>query len=190
MRLNPVAAPLNLEFKRELLCWRGREFDEHYDCVIKSVGEGTVRIEFDSCGLEFSSSVAYELAFSLSEAIAFDDQPDAQTATAALREDNTLLQRKFRLIAEWHFTATGEVPYKNPSTELLDETEGETLVTIRTLRPGGIEMEFEWLSYSFSRNDAAWIQEALLEVSGQLLAPYPRACLYDSIEKKGHKIRG
>lgn len=107
MSLRNTTAPKDQVFKREMLCWRDRELDEHYECTIKSGGEGAVRIEFDSYGLNFSAEVAYELAFSLSEAIAFNDQTDPETTTAAVREDDTVLQRKFRLISDWHLSATG-----------------------------------------------------------------------------------
>ncbi|MBC3495762.1 hypothetical protein HU764_012255 [Pseudomonas sp. SWRI100] len=190
MSLRNTTAPKDQVFKREMLCWRDRELDEHYECTIKSGGEGAVRIEFDSYGLNFSAEVAYELAFSLSEAIAFNDQTDPETTTAAVREDDTVLQRKFRLISDWHLSATGEVPYTDASPELTDAPSGNILVTIRTLKPGGFEMELEWMGYSFSKDDAAWLKEKLLEASGQQLEVYPRECLFEVVGRQGHKIRG
>jgi len=190
MSLNISTAPATQIFQRQIRCWRESDSHEHWDCAIKSVGEGGVRLEFDSHGLEFGSAVAYELAFYLAEAIAIVEQSSAKLTTAVVREDEPLLKRKYRLFLDWHLSATGEIPHSKASPELALYPEGHTSVPIQTIRPGGVEMEFEYSSYSFSRGDAAWIQDALLKASGQQLKHYERHCLFETLRHQGHNIHG
>ncbi|PLU85054.1 MULTISPECIES: hypothetical protein [Pseudomonas] len=190
MNSNISTAPATQIFQRQIRCWRESDSHKHWDCAIKGVGEGGVRLEFDSNGLEFGSAVAYELAFYLAEAIAIVEQPNAELTTAVVREDEPLLQRKYRLFVDWHLNATGEIPFSKASPELMPFPEGYAEVSIKTVRPGGVEMEFECSGYSFSKEDAAWIMEKLLEASGQTLEMYERHCLFETLKRQGHKIRG
>jgi hypothetical protein len=51
-------------------------------------------------------------------------------------------------------------------------------------------MEFEGFGYAFSKDDAAWISEKLLEASGQQIECYQRYCLFETLRHQGHRIRG
>lgn len=190
MNLNIASSSATSNFQRELLCWRERECEDYYDCSIKGVGEGAVRVEFDSEWIEFSAPVAYELAFYLAEAVAILEQPSAETTRAVDREHEPFLTRKYRLFMDWHLDATGEIPFDKISPEIMPNREGYTAVSIQTVRPGGVEMEFEGFGYAFSKDDAAWIMEKLLEASGQTLEIYERHCLFETLKRQGHKIRG
>ncbi len=143
MRLNISTAPATQKFQRQIRCWRESDSNKHWDCAIKGVGEGGVRLEFDSHGLDFGSGVAYELALYLAEAIAIVEQSSAELTTAVAREDEPLLERKYRLFLDWHLNATGEIPFSKASPELIPYPEGYAGVSIQTVRPGGVEMEFE-----------------------------------------------
>lgn len=190
MNLNISTAPATQKLQRQIRCWRENDSNKHWDCAIRGVGDGGVRLEFDSHGLEFGSAVAYELAFYLAEAISIVEQSSAELTTAVAREDEPLLKRKYRLFLDWHLNATGEIPFSNASAELMPYPEGYAGVSIQTVRPGGVEMEFECSGYSFSKDDAAWIVEKLLEASGQTLEIYERHCLFETLKRQGHKIRG
>ena len=190
MSLNTATTPSTSKFQRELLCWRERECEDTYDCSIIAVGEGAVRVEFDSEWIEFNAAVAYELAFYLAEAVAIVEQPSAETTKAVAREHEPLLERKYRLFMDWHLDATGEIPFNKISHGIMPDRESYTAVFIRTVRPGGVEMEFGGFGYAFSKDDAAWISEKLLEASEQQLEFYPRYCLFETLRRQGHKIRG
>ena len=190
MSLNTATSPATSNFQRDLLCWREKECEDYYDCSIKSVGEGAVRIEFDSEWIEFSAAVAYELAFYLAETAAILAQPSAETTRAVARDHEPLLTRKYRLFLDWHLSATGEIPFNKISPEIMPHPEGSTAVSIRTVRPEGVEIEFEGFGYSFSKDDAAWISEKLLEATGQKLEIYERYSLFETLRRQGHKIRG
>lgn len=190
MSLNINTAPATQSFQRQIRCWRESDSNNHWECTITGVGEGGVRLQFDSHGLEFSLAVAYELAFYLAEAIAIVEQSSAEPTTAVVREDEPLPKREYRLFLDWHLNATGEIPFSKASTALMPFPEGYAGVSIQTVRPGGVEMEFECSSYSFSKDDAAWIMEKLLEASGQTLEIYERHCLFETLKRQGYKIRG
>lgn len=170
-----------LDFKRDFLCWRGREFDERYECrVVGTDGRGA-RIEFESEGVDVSAEVAEEIAFCLSEALAIAEQMDVESATAAVRYDGSLA-RKYRLsCGAWQFSAVGVVHVENASPELLEGTQGGGLVVgVRTIEEGGFELELEETWYSFSPQDAIWLQEKLLEVSQQPPKQHPRVRLLEA----------
>lgn len=190
MSLDTATAPTTSNFQRKLLCWRERECEDYYDCSIKAVGEGAVMVEFDSEWIEFSAAVAYELAFYLAEAVAIVEQPSAEAARAVARECEPLLTRKYRLLMDWHLDATGEIPFNKISPEIMPDRESYTAISIRTVRPGGVEMEFEGFGYAFSKDDAAWISEKLLEASGQRFELYDYHCLFETLRRQGHKVRG
>ena len=190
MSLNISTASATQKFERQIRCWRESDSNKQWDCAIKGVGEGGVRLEFDSHGLEFDSAVAYELAFYLAEAIAIVEQSSAELTTAVVREAEPLLKRKYRLFLDWHLNATGQIPFCKASTALMPCPEGYAGVSIQTVRPGGVEMEFECSGNSFSKDDAAWIMEKLLKASGQTLEIYERHCLFETLKRQGHKIRG
>lgn len=98
MSLNISTAPATQKFQRQIRCWRESDPNKHWDCAIKGVGEGGVRLEFDSHGLDFSSGVAYELAFYLAEAIAIVEQSSAELTTAVAREDEPLTGTEIQAI--------------------------------------------------------------------------------------------
>ena len=171
-------------FKRDFLCWRGRDFDERYECRVAAIGDGFVKVEFESDWMEISAGIAREIAFYLSEALAIAAQTNVKTTTAAVREEE-LLTRKYRLsCGAWQFSAEGAVHVENASPEFLDGAIGAgILVAVRTIEEGGFELQFGWMGFSFSAQDACWLQEKLLEVSQQPPKQYPRAGLLEAAEK-------
>lgn len=171
-------------FKRDFLCWRGREFDEFYECRVAGTDRRGARIEFESEGVDVSAEVAGEIAFCLSEALAIAEQAGVESVTAAVREEG-LLNRKYRLsCGAWQFSAEGTVHVENANLEFLDGAVGAgILVAVRTIEEGGFELQFEWRGYSFSAQDASWLQEKLLEVSQQHPKQYPRVGLLEAAEK-------
>lgn len=169
-----------IDFKRDLLCWRGREFNEHYECRVAAVAGGGVRIEFESEGVDVSSEVAADIAFCLSEALAIAEQTDVESATAAVREGG-LLNRKYRLSCGiWQFSAEGAVHVENASFESLDgAVDAGILVAVRTIE-GGFELQFEWMGFSLSAQDACWLHEKILKVSQQLPGQHLRVGLLEA----------
>ncbi|MGN2406751.1 hypothetical protein ACTACD_13335 [Pseudomonas syringae] len=172
-----------LEFKRDLLCWRGRDFDERYECRVAGTHGKGVRIEFESVGVDFSEEVAADIAFCLSEALAISEQTEAQSATAAFRDEG-ILKRKYRLsCGAWQFSAVGAVHVENADSELLEGISAAgVIVGVRTIEEGGFELELGNMGYSFSSQDASWLQETLLKVSRQLPKQYPRVGLLEAAE--------
>lgn len=170
-----------LSYKRDFLCWRGREFDERYECRVIGIEGGGASIEFEFEGIDVGSEVAADIAFCLSEALAMTEQTDVESATAALRYEG-MLKRKYRSShGAWQFSATGVFPVENASTELLEGTQGAgTFVAVRTIEEGGFELELEEMGYSFSAQDALWLQEKLLEVIQQPPQQYPRVRLLEA----------
>lgn len=171
-----------LEFKRDFLCWRGREFDERYECRVAGTdGRGT-RIEFEFERIEVGAKVASDIAFCLSEALAIAEQTDVESETAAVRDEDSLT-RKYRLsCGAWQFSAAGVVPVENASAELLGDTIGaDSFVAVRTIEEGGFELDFGGMGYSFSAQDAFWLQEKLLEVSRQLPEQNSRVGLLEAV---------
>lgn len=170
-------------FKRDFLCWRGRNFDERYECRVAAIGDGFVKVEFEFGWMEVSAEVAGEIAFCLSEALAIAEQTDVKTTTAAVREEE-LLTRKYRLsCGAWQFSAQGTVHVENASSELLDGAiSAGILVAVRTIEDGGFELQFGWMGFSFSALDASWLQEKLLEASQQLPKQYPRKSLFEAAQ--------
>ncbi|WP_259642226.1 hypothetical protein [Pseudomonas syringae] len=78
-----------LSFKREFLCWRGREFDDRYECRVAGIEGGGASIEFEFEGIDVGSEVAADIAFCLSEALAMTAQTDVESATAALQYEGS-----------------------------------------------------------------------------------------------------
>lgn len=113
MSVSRVDRAALLEFKRDFLCWRGREFDERYKWRVSTIDADTVRIEIESEGLDFTVMVAEEIAFCLSEALVIAEQDGEFSATAAVRKEGSL-NSKYRLSrGAWKFCATGVVDVKN-----------------------------------------------------------------------------
>lgn len=145
-----------LESKRDLLCWRGRDFDEQYECRVSGTHGKGARIEFESVGVNFSAEVAADIAFCLSEALAISEQTEAQIATAAFRDEG-ILKRKYRLsCGAWQFSAVSAVHVENADSELLDDiSTAGIIVGVRTIEDGGFELELGSMGYSFSSQDAS-----------------------------------
>lgn len=158
-----------LEFKRDFLGWRGREFDERYECRVEGTHGRGARIEFEFEQIDVGAEVAADIAFCISEALAIAEHTDVESATAAVRDEGSFT-RKYRLsCGAWQFSATGVVPVENASAELLGDVIGAgAFVAVRTIEEGGFELEFGGMGYSFSAQDASWLQEKLLEASRQL----------------------
>ena len=171
-----------LESKRDLLCWRGRDFDEQYECRVSGTHGKGARIEFESVGVDFSAEVAADIAFCLSEALAISEQTEAQIATAAFRDEG-ILKRKYRLsCGAWQFSAVSAVHVENADSELLDDiSTAGIIVGVRTIEDGGFELELGSMGYSFSSQDASWLRETLLEVSRQVPKQYPRVRLLEAV---------
>ncbi len=172
-----------VEFKRDFLCWRGREFHERYECRVAGTDRRGARIEFEFEGIDVGAEVAADIAFCLSEALAISEQTDVEHATAAVSNEGSLT-RKYRLsCGAWQFSATGVLHVENASPELLgDAIDAGAFVAVRTIEEGGFELEFGAMGYSFSAQDASWLQEKLLEVSQQLPKQYPRVGLLEAAE--------
>lgn len=170
-----------LSFKREFLCWRGREFDDRYECRVAAIEGRGASIEFEFEGIYVGSEVAADIAFCLSEALAMTEQTEVESATAALRYEG-LLKRKYRFShGAWQFSATGVFPVENASIELLKGTQSAgTFVAVRTIEEGGFELELEEMGYSFSTQHALWLQEKLLEVIQQPPKQHPRVRLLEA----------
>lgn len=170
-----------LSFKRDFLCWRGREFDERYECRVAGIEGGGVSIGFEFERIDVGSELAADIAFCLSEALAMTEQTDVDSPTAAVRYED-MLKREYRLShGAWQFSATGVFPVENASTELLEGTQSAgTFVAVRTIEEGGFELELEEMGYSFSAQDALWLQETLLEVIQQRPKQPPRVCLLEA----------
>lgn len=81
----------------------------------------------------------------------------------------------------WQFSATGVLPIENADPELLSDAIGAgNFVAIRTIGEGGFELEFGEMGYSFSVQDAFWLQEKLIEVSQQLPKQHARVRLLEA----------
>jgi hypothetical protein len=171
----------SLSFKRDFLCWRGRESDQRYECGVAGIPRRRVRIEFESEGVDVSAEVAEEIAFCLSEALAIAEQTDLESATAAVRDEG-LLNRKYRLsCGARQFSAVGVLPIEKANPELLSDAIGAgNFLAIRTIGEGGFELEFGEMGYSFTAQDASWLQEKLLEVSHQLPKQHARVRLLEA----------
>ncbi|WP_248084068.1 hypothetical protein [Pseudomonas sp. EYE_354] len=74
------------EFKRDFLCWRGREFDERYECRVAGNDGRGASIEFELDGIVVGAEVTADIVFCLSEALAIAEQTDVESATAAVRD--------------------------------------------------------------------------------------------------------
>lgn len=172
-----------LSFKRAFFCWRGREFDERYECRVAGTPRRGARIEFESERVDVSAEVAEEIAFCLSEALTIAEQTDVESATAAVRDEG-LLNRKYRLsCGAWQFSAVGVLPVETANPELLSDPSGAgNFVAIRTIGEGGFELEFGGMGYSFSAQDASWLQEKLLKVSQQLPKQHARVRLLEAVD--------
>lgn len=168
-------------FKRSFLCWRSRDFDDRYECSVSGTDRQGVRIEFESEGLEVGAEIAAEIAFCLSEALAIAAQKDVHGVTAALRDDGPL-SRKYRLSwGVWQFSASGVLPTKNVSPEFFENTGGADFsICVQTIEEDGFEIVFGEIGYSFSMQDACWLQEKLLEATHQLPKQYPRVNLLEA----------
>lgn len=59
------------------------------------------------------------------------EQSSAELTTAVAREDEPLLERKYRLFLDWHLNATGEIPFSKASPELMPYPEGYAGVSIQ-----------------------------------------------------------
>jgi hypothetical protein len=168
-------------FKRDFLCWRGRESGERYECRLAGTSRRGARIEFESVGVDVGAEDAEEIAFCLSEALTVAEQTDIESATAAVRDEG-LLNRKYRLsCGAWQFSAVGVLPVETANPELLRDAIGTgNFVAIRTIGEGGFELELGGMGYSFSAQDASWLQEKLLEVSQQLPKQHARVRLLEA----------
>lgn len=156
------------EFKRNIPCWRFRKFKEHHECRVTSLNAGGVRLEFDLDGIDISAEAAEELAFCLSEAVEIAADRDFRHITGAVRDEG-LFERDYRLWDGWSFMARGIVPVENVSPGLMEQHSDTTLIRVQTIEDGGFEIEFEWMGYTFVREHALWLQEALLGASGRQL---------------------
>ena len=81
----------------------------------------------------------------------------------------------------WQFSASGFLPTENVSLELLEGTEGaDCSICVQTIEEEGFEIVLGWRGYSFSAQDAFWLQEKLSEATGQLPKQHPRVNLLEA----------
>ncbi|WP_223527293.1 hypothetical protein [Pseudomonas sp. BF-B-26] len=158
--------------KRELTCWRDREYNDQYDCLVSTQGDYGVSIKLDVASIRFSDYVAQEIARCIYDAVLVTVGNRAKFVPTPAPRD-CVLQRKYRKgISDWHYTADGEFSCREADEEThfselqadSDTTEGS--VGVHTIDGGGIELVFDFMSYSFSMLDAVWLVNTLMEATG------------------------
>lgn len=160
--------------ERELICWRGREYDELYPCQVSRQVDQYVSLKLDIMPFRFSDAVAEDIAHCLYDAVLITVGNLAGFVPTPAGRDS-ILNRKYRkrVSGEWSYCADGS--FKCHETEdgvyvvelAVDESEKTERVGVYTVEDGGVELVFEFMCYSFSMLDAVWLANALMEVIGR-----------------------
>lgn len=63
--------------------------------------------------------------------------------------------------------ATGHISVRNGSHDFFSSGSGETLIQVNGIEERGFEVVFEYMCFSFSREDSLWLSEKLMAVCGR-----------------------
>lgn len=168
------AHPAAFFAEREFICWRGRDDDEMYSCQVSRQGDHYVDLKLDIMPIRFVDAVAVEIARCLYDAVLITVGNLAGfVPTPADRE--CMLERTYRKIVseEWRYCAIGWFNCHETENEVyvaelaMDESDKTERVRVYTVEDGGVELVFDFMSYSFSMHDAVWLSNALMEAMGR-----------------------
>jgi hypothetical protein len=158
---------------RDFTCWRDRDFNDQYSCQVSSLGDNGVSINLDGVSVRFANAVAEDIARCLYDAVLVTVGNKAGFLPTPARRISKL-ERKFCNIAPgcWSYTAEGRYIYSEAEGEIyfgellssVDDMTGG--VGVYTIDDGGIELVFDFMSYSFSMLDAVWLANNLMEATG------------------------
>lgn len=155
-------------------CWRGREYDELYSCKVSRQGEHYVSLNLDIMPIRFADAVAEDIARSLYDAVLITVGNLAGFVPTPADRDSTL-DRTYRksVSGEWSYSADGRFNCYATEGEVyvvelaMDGHEKTERVSVYTIEDGGVELVFDFMSYSFSMHDAVWLANALMEAMGR-----------------------
>ncbi|MCK8686726.1 hypothetical protein [Pseudomonas umsongensis] len=158
--------------KRELTCWRDREYDDKYDCLVSTQGDYGVSLKISIDSIRFPDHVAQEIARCLYDAV-FITVGNIANFVPTPAERECILQRKYRKrVFGWVYTADGKFSCHETTDEirfcdpLHDCDTSECYVGVNTIDDGGIELVVGTMGYSFSMLDAVWLVNALMDATG------------------------
>jgi hypothetical protein len=160
--------------ERELICWRGRDFDELYPCQVSRQVDQYVSLKLDIMPFRFADAVAEDIARCLYDAVLITVGNQAGFVPTPADRDS-ILKRSYRkrISEEWSYCADGrfnchETEDGSYVVELaVDESEKTERVGVYTVEDGGVELVFEFMCYSFSMLDAVWLANAMMEAMGR-----------------------
>lgn len=166
--------PVTFFAEHEFICWRGREYDELYPCQVSRQSDQYVDLQLDIMPIRFAAGVAEDVARCLYDAVLITVGNIAGfVPTPAERE--CILERTYRkrISEDWSYSAEGrfnciETEDEVYVVDLAGEGGGEIeKVAVYTIDDGGVEIVFDFMSYSFSMHDAVWFANALMEAIGR-----------------------
>lgn len=160
--------------ERELICWRGREYDELYPCQVSRQEDHYVSLNLDIMPVRFADAVAEDIARCLYDAVLITVGNLAGFVPTPADRDS-ILERRYRkrVSGEWHYFADGKFNCYESVGEVYvvelatDESEKTGKVSVYTIDDGGVELVFNFMCYSFSMHDAVWLSNALMEAMGR-----------------------
>lgn len=158
---------------RDFTCWRDREFNDKYSCRVSGLGDSGVKLNLDIVSIRFANAVAEDIARCIYDAVLVTVGTKAGFLPTPAKRTSKL-ERKFRNIAPgcWSYTADGSFNCRETEGEFafyellstVDDMTGG--VGVYTIDDGGIELVFDFMSYSFNMADAVWLANSLMEAVG------------------------
>ncbi len=168
------AQPTVFFAEREFICWRGREYDELYSCQVSRQGDHYVSVNLDIMPIRFVAAVAEDIARCLYDAVLITVGNLAGFVPTPVDRE-CMLERTYRkrVSGEWNYCANGRFKCHETEDEVyvvelaMDESDKTERVRVYTVEDGGVELVFDFMSYSFSMHDAVWLSNALMEALGR-----------------------
>lgn len=147
---------------KEFDSWRGLDFDETYPCVIEVLPTERIMIELDIVKFSVAPEVALEISSCLREALAIDGDEGSDQSDGENRPTGLFEVRKTTGIRGLQYSASGEITIEDATEDFCEGSpSGTTSIVACTIEGGGFELVFPFMGYSFTEDDALWLNEQL-----------------------------
>ena len=160
--------------EREFTSWHERAHDKLYSCQVSRQEKGYVSLRFGNLSYSFAHAIAEDIARCIFDAdLVTVGNLKGYIPKPAVRESAFDQWYKRNMDGVWSYFGEGGFSVHRSDGELsfieflTDDEETAINVGIYTAAVGGVMLVLETESYLFSRLDAVWLSNALIEAIGE-----------------------
>ncbi|WP_019579106.1 hypothetical protein [Pseudomonas mandelii] len=160
--------------EREFTCWRERDYKNFYPCQVSKQEGNYVSLSLGDMSYRFDDTIAEDIARCILDAdLVTAGKLYGYIPKPAMRESAFDSWYKMNSSGVWNYFGEGEFSYYRSGGVIIfmervtDEDDTAEIMGIYTIDDVGIKLVLESSSYSFSKLDAVWLSNALMEALGE-----------------------